>query len=143
MHRVSRTIFFAGFGGLRRLISVEGMTSVPDGASPSFYFAVTPGYFRTLGVKMVDGREFVQTDLGNVAIINEEMARRLWPGRTALGGRIRFGDDASNATWRTIVGVVSNAGGNPSPGRRPMPSAFVPFASDGRAQFCDLCEFVW
>jgi putative ABC transport system permease protein len=127
---VSRTIFFAGFGGSRRLISVEGLTSVPDGASPSFYFAITPGYFRTFGVDMVEGREFVPSDLANVAIINEEMARRLWPGRTALGGRIRFGDETSNAPWRTVVGVVSNAGGNPSPSRRPTPFAFVPFAWD-------------
>jgi putative ABC transport system permease protein len=132
---VSRTIFFAGFGGARRLISVENLPSVPDGASPSFYFAVTPGYFHTLGVNMVDGREFVQADLANVAIINEEMARRLWPGKKALGNRIRFGDDASNAPWRTIVGVVSNAGGNPAPGRRPAPSAFVPFASDAGRSF--------
>jgi len=132
---VSRTIFFAGFGGSRRLISVEGLSSVPDAVSPSFYFAVTPGYFRTLGVDMVDGREFVQADLANVAIINEEMARRLWPGAKALGNRIRFGDDASNAPWRTIVGVVSNAGGNPSPRRRPTPSAFVPFAWDAGRSF--------
>jgi predicted permease len=126
---LSRTIFFAGFGGARRLITVEGIANVPDGASPSFYFAVTPGYFRTLGVDMIDGREFVVSDRATEAIVNEEMARRLWPGQTAVGRRIRFGD-SSNSPWRTIVGVVSNAGGSPSPSRRPSPSAFVPFASD-------------
>jgi putative ABC transport system permease protein len=132
---VSRTIFFGGFGGTRRLISVEGLSTVPDGGSPSFYFAVTPGYFRMLGVSMMDGREFDRTDPAGVAIVNEEMARRLWPGRTALGQRIRFGDAASHAPWRTVIGVVSNQGSNPMPAARPTPSAFVPFASDAGRTF--------
>jgi predicted permease len=132
---VSRTIFFAGFGGTRRLISVEGLSTVPEGGSPSFYFAVTPGYFRMLGGSMLEGREFDRTDPAGVALVNEEMARRLWPGRTALGQRIRFGDAASNAPWRTVIGVVSNQGGNPMPAARPRPSAFVPFASDAGPTF--------
>jgi predicted permease len=127
---VSRTVFFGGFGGTRRLISVEGVASVPEGGSPSFYFAITPGYFRMLGVSMAEGREFVRSDPAGVAIVNEEMARRIWAGRSAVGHRIRFGDASSNAPWRTVIGVVSNSGGNPMPGARPTPSAFVPFASD-------------
>ena len=132
---VSRTIFFGGFGGTRRLISVEDLPAVPDGGSPSFYFAVTPGYFRMLGVSMMEGREFDRSDPASVAIVNEEMARRLWPGRSALGRRIRFGDAGSDAPWRTVIGVVSNQGGSPMPAARPRPSAFVPFASDAGRTF--------
>lgn len=127
---VTRTIFFGGFGGRRRLISVEGLSAVPEGGSPTFYYAVTPGYFRALGVAMRDGREFDRSDPAGVAIVNEDMARILWPGQTALGRRIRFGDDASNAPWRTVIGVAPNIGGTPMAGARPSAFAYVPFAWD-------------
>jgi predicted permease len=132
---VSRTIFFGGFGGARRLISVEGMPAAPDGASPTFYYAVTPGYFATLGVPLRDGRDFTAADGRDAAIVNEEMARRLWPAQSALGHRIRFGDAGSNAPWRTIVGVVGNAGGSPMGGRRAAVFAYVPFRSEPGGSF--------
>jgi putative ABC transport system permease protein len=137
---VSRTIFFGGFGGQRRLISVEGLTAVPDGGSPTFYYAVSPGYFRTLGMAMGDGREFDRSDRAGVAIVNEEMARRLWPGESALGHRIRFGDDPSNAPWQTVIGVVSNAGGTPMAGARPSSIAYVPFVSDAGRTFAIMAS---
>ena len=59
------------------------------------------------------------------------MARRLWPARTAIGHRVRFGA-RSDATWRTIVGVVRDFGGSPLGEGAPR-SAYVPFdAADGR-----------
>jgi putative ABC transport system permease protein len=132
---VLRTIFFGGFGGTRRLVSVEGMPSVPDAASPTFYYAVTPGYFATLGVTVRDGRDFTDADGADVVIVNEEMARRLWPGQNALGRRLRFGDAASRAPWRTVVGVVGNTGGSPMAGRRAAVFAYVPFRSEPDGSF--------
>ena len=65
--------------------------------------AVGPGYFRTLGLRLSAGREFEESDgpQGNpVVVVNEAAAKRFWPGRDAIGQRVRI----SNAE-RTVVGV--------------------------------------
>ena len=70
---------------------------------------VTPGFFQTMGTRLITGRDFTWTDIYDqrpVAIISENMAREMWhdPG-AALGKRIREGMKDS---WREIVGVVGN-----------------------------------
>jgi putative ABC transport system permease protein len=98
---------------------------VPEGASPSFYFVVTPGYFRVLGAPVRQGREFGATDGSDVVVVNEEMAARIWPGVSPLGRRIRFGDKP----WRTVIGVVPNINGG-IVGARQNPLGYVPFSSE-------------
>ena len=120
---VSRTVFFAGFGGSRRTVDVEGVDVAPAGASPSFYAAVTPGYFATHNVALVEGRDFSSPADDATVVINETMARRLWPSGPALGHRLRFGE---TAPWRTITGVVRDFGGGPM-SRGGSPFAYVPF----------------
>ena len=70
---------------------------------------VSPGLFRTMGNRLIAGRDFTWTDsynLQNVAIISENMARELWgnPG-AALGKQIR---ETLNSPWREVVGVVGD-----------------------------------
>jgi putative ABC transport system permease protein len=76
---------------------------------PSAFFSrVSPGYFRTLGIPLRQGREFGPHDIRRslpVAIVNEAMARRYWPGENPLGKRLKFGQKDG---WRTVVGVVGN-----------------------------------
>jgi putative ABC transport system permease protein len=122
---VQSFVFFRGFGATSRVLTVEDLSTVPEGASPSFYFSITPGYFRMLGAPMHQGREFVERDGSDVVIVNDELARRLWPGVPALGRRIRFGDKP----WRTVIGVVGNINGGVV-GPRQNPLAYVPFASE-------------
>jgi putative ABC transport system permease protein len=117
-------IFFRGFGAQARVLTVEGLTAVPEGASPSFYFVITPGFFRVLGAPVRQGREFGPADGGDVVIVNDEMAARLWPGRSPLGRRIKFGDKP----WRTVIGVVPDINGGL--GARRNPFAYVPFSSE-------------
>jgi putative ABC transport system permease protein len=72
---------------------------------------VTPGYFRTMGISLLKGRELSERDgpeAPQVAIINDTFARRFWPGEDPLGQRFRFGDSTSTAPWLTIVGVVAD-----------------------------------
>ncbi len=72
-------------------------------------FPVSAGYFRTLGVRLVRGREFgVQDGPSGVpaALINEAMARRFWPGEDPIGKRLRI--DRANEPNREIVGVVGD-----------------------------------
>ena len=118
-------IFFRGFGAQSRVLTVEGLTAVPDGASPGFYFVITPGYFRVLGAPVRQGREFAAADGTDVVMVNEEMAARMWPGVSPLGRRIKFGDKP----WRTVIGVVPNINGG-LVGVRQNPLAYVPFSSE-------------
>ncbi len=67
------------------------------------------GMFETLGVQLLRGRFFDETDLpGNppVAVVDEEAARRYWPNEDPIGKRIRF--LATDGPWATVVGVVGN-----------------------------------
>ena len=117
-------VFFRGFGAQGRRLLVEGIENVPPDAAPSFYFAITPGYFRMLGARMRAGREFGPAD-ADVVILNEELATRLFGSSPALGRRIKFGD----RPWRTVIGVVGNINGGII-GARATPFAYVPFASE-------------
>ena len=123
---VSRSIFFAGFGGQPQRLMVDGIGEAEAGASPGFYHAVTPGYFATLGVAVLEGRDFTTADLGQVVIVNRELAERIWGTRSPVGARIRFG---AERPWLTVVGVVANFGGSPIAGRRSA-FAYVPFAGN-------------
>jgi putative ABC transport system permease protein len=72
--------------------------------------AVTPAYFDALGASLKAGRFFSETDRDGtapVAIVNDELARRLWPDRSPLGERLRLGSATEVAPIVTVVGVVS------------------------------------
>ena len=68
--------------------------------------AVTPGTFQTLGIPLLQGRDFAATDHSKslrVAIIDEPLARRYWPAGDAIGKRIQTTGDQ---VWMTIVGIA-------------------------------------
>ncbi len=70
---------------------------------------VSPGFFAALHIPFLRGRDFTAADTAgttNVAIINEAMARRFWPGQDALGKR--FSGSAEHPEWITVVGVVGD-----------------------------------
>jgi predicted permease len=71
---------------------------------------ITPGFFKTMGTRVIAGRDFTWTDLyenRRVAIVSENLAREWWGvPRAALGKRIREGGPAD--PWREIVGVVED-----------------------------------
>jgi putative ABC transport system permease protein len=71
---------------------------------------VSDGFFSTLGIRFVEGRDFDATDRAetpHVAIVSEEFVRREWPGQPALGKRVKL-LDAPQPEWVTVVGVVAN-----------------------------------
>jgi predicted permease len=76
------------------------------------YRVVLPGYFRTMDIAFLRGRDFTEHDNQNapgVAIINEFMAKRHWPGEDPIGKRITIGLDMKgnpSQTWLTIIGVI-------------------------------------
>jgi predicted permease len=96
-------------------VDVEGRVLGPGEARPTgFYHAVTPDYFRTLGIHVLRGRDFrLEDDSGevSVAMVNESMARLLWPREDPLGKRFRLGgvpNPEDPFPWVTVVGVVQD-----------------------------------
>ena len=92
-------------------ITIQGRPAPSPGKEPLVYYnSVTPGYFSTLGMHLVRGRDFADADRADsrgVAIIDEDAARDLWPGEDPIGKRIR---DASptQGGWLEIVGVANH-----------------------------------
>src|SRR4029077_15729538 len=88
----------------------------------------TPGYLATMGMPLVDGQDLTplaRTDLPLDAVINEEMARRYWPGTSAIGRRFETG-----GVHYVISGVARNAKYR-SVNETPQPLAWLTM----RAQF--------
>ncbi|MEJ7810719.1 MAG: ABC transporter permease [Gemmatimonadaceae bacterium] len=94
------------------IFTIEGRTPVPDERNLELPLdAVTPDYFRVMGVSLLRGRAFTAQDRDSappVVIVNANMARRFWPNDGALGKRFKYGGPESRAPWMTIVGVVAD-----------------------------------
>ncbi|MFL6276640.1 MAG: ABC transporter permease [Blastocatellia bacterium] len=93
-----------------RSLTVEGFPILSVGQAPFIqHNVVTPGYFRALGIPILEGRDFTDadtTDGPKITIVDERLARQYWPNESAVGKRIRFGPPEDNEPWHTIVGVV-------------------------------------
>ena len=88
---------------------VEGRALEPGQAPPvSTFAAVSPDYFKALGIPLKDGRLFAETDNEKgplVVVINEAMKRQLWPNENPIGKRI---SNDGGEHWGTIVGTVGD-----------------------------------
>jgi predicted permease len=74
---------------------------------------VVPGYFEAMRIPLIRGRLLAETDLAPgappVVVINEEMARRYFPGQDPLGRRFKYGlDPGADRPWKTVVGIVAD-----------------------------------
>ena len=92
----------------RQGITVEGLQRVPGDAPVRAHMRiVSPGYFAAAGIALRDGRTFRSSDDERsplVVVINDTMARRYWPGQSAIGKRMRFNNEQE--PWREVVGVI-------------------------------------
>ncbi len=121
----------------RRTFSVPGQPDLPDPQNIAQFRLVTPDYFRAMGIPLRSGRLFDERDrqgAAGVAIINEKLARRLWPNEDPVGKSIIVPDMATPET-RQIVGVVGDvrhyglADDAPIEIYRPFYQAYWPFFS--------------
>jgi predicted permease len=91
-------------------VSVEGFIADADTDTESRFNMIAPGYFKTLGIQLLAGRDFTRADTRSaprVAIVNEEFARKFGLGRNAIGKRMGLGrTDTLNIE---IVGLVRNS----------------------------------
>jgi predicted permease len=96
-----------GYYSSGETIEVDGQPVAKDTRPPAVgYNVVGPDYFRTMKIALVRGRAFTPRDAEGsqrVAIVNQFMAERLWPGQDALGRRFRM---TGNADWMEVVGVA-------------------------------------
>jgi putative ABC transport system permease protein len=95
-----------------RAITVEGYAPKPDEAVSASYRLTCPGYFETLSIAMIEGRDFSEGDLTGgepVVIINRATAETYWKqGESPIGRRLKIGGPRSENPWRTVVGVTDN-----------------------------------
>jgi len=110
---------------------VEGFPLLPLKEAPSiFHTVISPHYFRTLGIALVEGRDFTDADWDNpmVTIVDESLAKRYWPNQSALGKRVRYGPPEDNEPWHTIVGVAGQVRSENLPGRNRW-NVYIPFGT--------------
>ncbi|HET7462941.1 MAG TPA: ABC transporter permease [Longimicrobium sp.] len=106
----------------------EGKDYPAGGAPEALSNAATPGYFATMRIPLVAGREFGEGDrpgAPNVAIVNRVLAERIWPGENPVGRRFRFG--ANDSTWFTVVGVAREVKYNKL-NEEDLPQLYLPHA---------------
>ena len=112
-------------------IEIDGYQPPPNEQPTVEYVEVTEDYFTTLGIPIVSGREFMRTDNENmppVAIINETMAAKYWPGKDPVGQRLKSKD-----RWLQIVGITKNSNYR-SKTETPVPFFYVPLRQNFRVQ---------
>src|SRR6516162_2800369 len=88
-------------------IAFDGYEPQPDEQPTADYNEVSPGYFATLGIPLISGREFSRADHENaprVAIVNQTMVARYWRGRNPIGQRLQ-----AKGNWVRVVGVVKDS----------------------------------
>jgi putative ABC transport system permease protein len=99
-----------GDGAIYHNLGFEGR-SLAVGKEPEVWNrAVSPSYFKTLGIRVLMGRAFSDQDRSNslpVAIVNEKFVREFFPDQSPIGKRVNWIRD-ENPIWMTIVGVVSD-----------------------------------
>jgi putative ABC transport system permease protein len=149
--RVYYRTLFERLSALPGVVSVGGATRVPtsalgpdferpvwpEGATPDRALArpawvrmATPGYFRTVGLRTTDGRPFDERDAPEaprVVIVSETLARRLWPGQTAVGKRLVVDYSTAGTFPYEIVGVVGDVRFR-GPRSEPLAEIYLPHA---------------
>jgi putative ABC transport system permease protein len=98
------------WAGMNRGFTLENQ---PEVANPQnvYYDEISPGYFQTMNIPLLGGRDFSANDdsRSSVVIVSKAFAKRYWPGENALGKRMKLGSRTYAAPWLTVVGIVDDA----------------------------------
>jgi predicted permease len=111
--------------GYRRVFTDESDRRDESNAPLTLVNTVDPGYFTTTGIRLLRGRDFNDADREGavgVAVINETMANRYWPGRDPIGRHLRLD---TNGAVREVVGVVETVKYQ-TIGEAPQPFMYIP-----------------
>ena len=110
---------YGNFTSTRRVMSAREMmptdSKAPDPGAGALYTATTPGYFDAIGVPLLRGRDFTQAEAENknmprVAIIDDEMAKKLFPNTDAIGQHIRYTQPPKDGSPNDmeVIGIVNS-----------------------------------
>ncbi|HYH85421.1 MAG TPA: FtsX-like permease family protein, partial [Pyrinomonadaceae bacterium] len=115
-------------------VFIVGDKPVPArGDLPSAAFTpISAGYFKTMDIRLLKGRAFGAADAADaprVVVINETLARRLWPGEDPVGKRLKQGWPENETPWREVVGVVSDVKMNGVDRETPL-QAYLPLSQE-------------
>jgi hypothetical protein len=108
-------------------IAIDGYQPAPDERPEAEYNQVSPGYFRTMGIPLLAGREFTRADnetASRVAIVNEKMVAQYWRGENPVGKRLQVKGQAMR-----VIGVVKLAKYS-TYAEAPKPFFYVPLRQD-------------
>ena len=110
-------------------LTVEGAAPVPLESRPTIARAAIAGdYLEAMRIPLRQGRTFSRAemdDAASVAVVNEEAARRFWPGRDPLGARLALDATSGQERWLEIVGVIGNTR-SADIDQGPLPQVFIP-----------------
>ncbi|HTL66244.1 MAG TPA: ABC transporter permease [Lacunisphaera sp.] len=98
-------------GGGGADIFAEGQDSTAKDLPKAANYLVTPGFFKTLGIRVVDGRTFaphVSPDSPDQVVVNQSLARHFWPNASPLGRRLGMRNADGTVTLREVIGVVAD-----------------------------------
>jgi macrolide transport system ATP-binding/permease protein len=112
-------------------IAIEGYVPPPNEQPELEYNEVSPGYFATVGIPLVSGRDFTVADNNTsapVAIVNTAMVSKFWDGKNANGRRLRL-----NGRWLQVVGVAQ-VSKYESVSEAPQPFFYVPLLQNPSAR---------
>jgi putative ABC transport system permease protein len=117
--------------GWGRIFTIEGHPRDIKDMTFINHIVVTPGYFHTLAIPLLQGRDLTETDFDtpHIVIVSETFAKRNWPNESSLGKRLRFGPPKNNEPWHTVVGVVADAKHGAYKGED-RPSVYLPYSPD-------------
>jgi putative ABC transport system permease protein len=91
---------------------IEGQPPLaPEAQQSTHYYSVSADYFKAMGIRLLRGRYFTEQDTRDsllVAIINETMAKKIFPGEDPIGKRITFNMPSETPSWFEIVGIVGD-----------------------------------
>lgn len=127
------------YSGVEHTFEISGKVSEQE--PEARIHRITPNYFSTLGIQLLRGRLWDQTENmrgDSVVIINRTLAQRYWPNGNAIGQQIRVPDlkgytplvaaSSDSGGWRQVIGIVGNARNN-GLGNPVLPGIYVPYAT--------------
>jgi len=117
-------------------LGVEGQPDVPGQPESHAEFGIAlPDYFQSVRIPLIEGRDFAMSDDTSatpVAVVDEVLAKKYWPGQSAIGKRIGAGGVPQKATgWLTVIGVVGHVR-NAGPRQEGEPQVYMPALQNGQ-----------
>jgi putative ABC transport system permease protein len=100
------------YNGDSTVIGVEGIPDPPIDQWPDVIWrTIGPGYFSTMGIPLVRGREFTDADTLDTqlgVLVSEKTVKHYWPNQDPIGKRLKLGGTAGDSPWHTVIGVVKD-----------------------------------